>query len=209
MVWACFIYCHIFSPWNTSVSGSSLGSLLGYGTWKLKALYISTTAPESMLLFISIILTGWQYVSPYNFSNSSNTILYGQSLWLRPNMPYCHWLTDFLTSWLTSFLTAEMLKSRILALLQGWNFQDKSTIHNCMGLKSGRLRGHFRAMIGPCWDHVWPSSILRLSRTLKFSRLSPHDLTESTWFQAHVYEVSYISGPWWGHVFTLFVPCLA
>ena len=35
---------------------------------------------------------------------------------------------------------------------------------------------YVRAMIGPCWDHDWPSFTYRPARALKFSRLDYHGL---------------------------------
>ena len=53
---------------------------------------------------------------------------------------------------------------------------------------------HARAMVWPCWDHVWPGFISTLAREVKFSRLS----------KRHVHGVSIFQH----YPRTIFRPCL-
>ena len=54
-------------------------------------------------------------------------------------------------------------------------------------------KDHTRAMIGPCWDHVFPSFISTLARAVNFSKLSQFGSRECQIF-------CIISGPYWDHV---------
>ena len=56
-------------------------------------------------------------------------------------------------------------------------FKNESTWYKALVYGVSTFWDHVRAMFGPCWDHVLPSSATRPARALKFSRLSQHGLS--------------------------------